>query len=368
MRYKALDSWRGICALFVVLYHAKGEGLLGQSSFIGGAFLFVDFFFVLSGFVMAEAYAARIEDGRGFREFLVRRFGRVWPLHAAMLLAFLGLELTKLALVKATGLQLTNAPFSASMSPDGFLPSLLLVHAMGLRDALTWNGPSWSIGAEFWTYAVFGLVIWRFRERKILVSTLLSLGAAVVLLVYSPRLMDVTYDLGFVRCLYGFFLGVVGHRISTQWRASHGPFGTLAEAASACLAFAFVALAHDSRLAFVSPIVFVLVIFVFAWSDGSLARALQTRPFLNLGLWSYSIYMTHLFLIGAVSMLGKLLTKVVGASPAAAQWSERIASPGASDVGMVAFTLLVVAISSMTYRFIELPGQALVNRWVKARR
>jgi len=142
--------------MFVVLYHAKGNGVLGQSSVIGGAFLFVDFFFVLSGFVMAEAYSARIEDGRAFREFMVRRFGRVWPLHAAILVAFLGLELSKLALVRLTALQFANAPFTASMAPEGFLPSLLLVHAMGLLKELTWNGPSWSIGAEFWTYAVLG--------------------------------------------------------------------------------------------------------------------------------------------------------------------------------------------------------------------
>ena len=161
---------------------------------------------------------------------------------------------------------------------------------------------------------------------------------------------------------------MVGHRVSTKWRASHGPFGTLAEAASACLAFTFVALAHDIRLAFVSPVVFVLVIFVFAWSDGRVARVLHTPPFLNLGLWSYSIYMTHLFLLGAVSMMGKLINKVVAASGTAVQWSDRIASPGVSDAAMIAFTLLVVAVSSMTYRYIEIPGQALVNRWVKARR
>ncbi len=368
MRYKALDSWRGICALFVVLYHAKGNGILGESSFIGGAFLFVDFFFVLSGFVMAEAYSSRIEDGRGFREFMVRRFGRVWPLHAAMLVAFLGLELSKLALVWLTGLQFTNAPFTASMAPEGFLPSLLLVHAMGLLPELTWNGPSWSIGAEFWTYAVFGLVVWQFRGRKVLASALISIGAALLLVMQSKRLMDVSFDLGFVRCLYGFFLGVVGHRFCRAWRTTHAAFGTTVEAASVALGFGFVAVAHDNRLAFLSPLVFLLVIFVFAWSDGRVARLLQTRPFVNLGLWSYSIYMTHLFLLGVVSMASKLIEKGGTTRHAADQWRGFLSASGIADGGMVAFALLVVAISSVTYRLIELPGQAIVNRWAKSPR
>ncbi len=368
MRYKALDSWRGICALFVVLYHAKGTGVLGESSVIGGAFLFVDFFFVLSGFVMAEAYSDRIADGRGFREFLVRRFGRVWPLHAALLLAFLGLELCKLALVRFTGTQLSNAPFTDAMAPEGFLPSLFLVHAMGVLPRLTWNGPSWSIGAEFWTYAVFGLVAWQLRGRKVLASAIISTGAAVLLVRYSSRLMDVTFDLGFIRCLYGFFLGVVAHRICARWRASNAPFGTMIEIAGAALGFAYVAIAHDTRLAFLSPVVFALVIFVFAWSDGRLSRVLQTRPFVHLGLWSYSIYMTHLFLLGVVSMVSKLIEKGVATGNAGGRWQAVLSAPGVSDAGMLVFAVLVVAISSVTYRMIELPCQNAVNRWARSLR
>ena len=352
--------------MFVVLYHAKGNGVLGQSSVIGGAFLFVDFFFVLSGFVMAEAYSARIEDGRAFREFMVRRFGRVWPLHAAVLFAFLGLELSKLALVRFAGLQFANAPFTASMAPEGFLPSLLLVHAMGVLSQLTWNGPSWSIGAEFWTYAVFGLVVWRIRGRKVLASAVISVGAALLLVMQSKRLMDVTFDLGFVRCLYGFFLGVVGHRICRAWRTSHATFGTTIEVASAALGFGFVAIAHDNRLSFLSPLVFVLVIFVFAWSDGRVARLLQTRLFVNLGLWSYSIYMTHLFLLSLVSMSAKVIDKALVARLTSDQWHAFLAAPGVADGGMLAFALLVVVVSSQTYRLVEVPCQAIVNRWAKS--
>jgi len=178
--------------------------------------------------------------------------------------------------------------------------------------------------------------------------------------------MDVTYDLGFVRCLYGFFLGVVGHRICRAWRASHAAFGTTIEVGSAALGFGFVAIAHDNRFSFLSPLVFLLVIFVFAWSDGRVARLLQTRPFVNLGLWSYSIYMTHIFLLGIVSMASKLIDKAAAARHASDQWHGFLALPGIADGGMIAFALLVVVVSSQTYRLVEVPCQAIVNRWAKS--
>ncbi len=368
MRYKALDSWRGICALLVVLFHAKGSGFLGESSLIAGSFLFVDFFFVLSGFVMAAAYASRIETGRGFREFIIRRFGRVWPLHAAMLLAFLVLELAKLVLVRVAGVQLSSTPFTASMTPEGFLPSLLLVHAMGLLPALTWNGPSWSIGAEFWTYVVFGLVIWRLRARQVLVSALIAASALAWLVARSTRLMDVSFDLGLIRCLYGFFLGVVTYRLSRSWSDSRPAVGSGPEIAAMALGFGFVAYAHDTQTAYLSPIVFALVIFIFAWSDGGVSRLLQTRPFTALGLWSYSIYMTHIFLLGLVSMSSKLVEKVVAARLVDEQWHDFLAAPGVSDAGMLAFALAVVLVSSQTYRLIEVPCQDVVNRWARSLR
>lgn len=366
MRYKVLDSWRGICALLVVLFHAKGHGPIGESSFIRGSFLFVDFFFVLSGFVMAEAYATRIESGRGFREFLVRRFGRVWPLHAVMLGAFLAVELSKLALVRLTGSQFSHAPFTDTMSPDGFLPSLLLLHAMGLLPGLTWNIPSWSIAAEFWSYVVFGLVVWRLRAKTVIAAVTIASVAAVTLVLYSRQLMDVSFDLGVVRCLYGFFLGVVVHRISRVWRATHLAFGTAIELLSVTLGFGFVAMAHDTTLAFVSPLVFATVIFVFARSDGAVSNLLQTRVFASLGLWSYSIYMTHIFLLGIVNMSASVLGKLGVSRQLSQPWQDFRAMPGVSDAEMLVFALGVIAVSSLTFRLIEMPAQQAVNRWAKS--
>jgi peptidoglycan/LPS O-acetylase OafA/YrhL len=55
-RFVALDSWRGFCALLVALYHVPVTAFVFLNPLVRGSFLFVDFFFVLSGFVISFTY------------------------------------------------------------------------------------------------------------------------------------------------------------------------------------------------------------------------------------------------------------------------------------------------------------------------
>jgi peptidoglycan/LPS O-acetylase OafA/YrhL len=55
-RYVVLDSWRGICAILVALFHIPLQWHFQGASFVRGSWLFVDFFFVLSGFALAAAF------------------------------------------------------------------------------------------------------------------------------------------------------------------------------------------------------------------------------------------------------------------------------------------------------------------------
>src|SRR5690348_368784 len=89
-RFVALDSWRGICAVLVVLFHFTSvlPSALDGSMFIRNSYLFVDFFFVLSGFVLCHGYRGRIAGTHDAWRFALRRFARVWPLHAVVLACF----------------------------------------------------------------------------------------------------------------------------------------------------------------------------------------------------------------------------------------------------------------------------------------
>ncbi len=94
-RFGVLDGWRGIAALAVALYHFRFYSHIGLSSFLLSAYLFVDFFLVLSGFVIAYTYGDRLARWGDVAEFAIRRFGRLWPLHAAVLMMLLLLELLR---------------------------------------------------------------------------------------------------------------------------------------------------------------------------------------------------------------------------------------------------------------------------------
>lgn len=97
-RYEALDSLRGICALLVCLFHFRANSPLISMAFVRGSWLFVDFFFVLSGFVIAANYRQRLINGGFLRGFVILRFGRVYPLHLVMLLAYIAMELVGLVM------------------------------------------------------------------------------------------------------------------------------------------------------------------------------------------------------------------------------------------------------------------------------
>ena len=156
MRFKALDGLRGLCALTVALLHLYNHMQIAPPRFIGNSFALVDFFFVLSGFVLAHAFfedlAANGEGGL----FMLRRIGRLYPLHFFMLMLFLAIEIAKyigLAPRRDHG----GAPFAAETTPASLASNLLLMQSLGLHDKVSWNFPSWSISVEFYVNLLFAV-------------------------------------------------------------------------------------------------------------------------------------------------------------------------------------------------------------------
>jgi len=92
-RFVALDSLRGLAALLVVLHHINGAGYLLSLPLFRYGSLAVDFFFVLSGFVIAANYGERLTQGFSIGRFMALRLGRVYPLHLVVLAIFVSLEL-----------------------------------------------------------------------------------------------------------------------------------------------------------------------------------------------------------------------------------------------------------------------------------
>jgi peptidoglycan/LPS O-acetylase OafA/YrhL len=366
VRFEVLDSWRGICALLVTLFHFPAAGWLATNGFIRGSYLFVDFFFVLSGFVIAHAYGERLGDGTSFRKFMVTRFGRLFPLHAFMLLAFAAFELIRWNLPQLAG---GEAAFTGAFSVQSLLTNLFMVHGLGVEQGLTWNGPSWSISTELFAYLLFGVTVLMLGGFAMLAFISAILVAPLFLFAVSPDFMDATWDFGFIRCIYGFAFGVLVQAVFV--RVGETPTHdqetvaawTFAECATIIAVILFVVTGHANAMSLLAPVIFGFAVFIFAHEGGLISRLLSARPFLTLGALSYSIYMTHIFVQARMMNAGKFADGHLGTqllTNDSTMFSQTSAWP--MTALMVAATL---AASFVTYRLVEMPGREWFRKLAK---
>lgn len=370
MRFTVLDSWRGISALLVAAFHLPVLSHQFAIPLLRNAFLFVDFFFVLSGFVITHAYASKLATGRQGVSFMVRRFGRVWPLHMAVLLAFVAVELGKLVLTAGLGVS-TGAPAFSAGGPNPMhdLPAnVLLLQGMGLTSEPHWNGPSWSISAEFWTYLLFAVVAVIFARATSAVMLVVGVIALALLVSLSTRGMDVTTDFGFLRCVAGFAAGHLAYQARDMVPKHSGTAATVAELAAVLAVALFVSLAYRSNLSFAAPVLFAAVVIVFSAEQGAVSRLLKTAPFQRLGEWSYSIYMVHGLLAFVFALLASIVQRKLGLD----LWRTIVEdgihlrvlthpSTALLDALHLGYVSLVLAIAPLTYRYIEEPGRRAFN-------
>lgn len=376
VRFETLDSWRGICAVLVAMMHFPASGALSQSAFIGNAWLFVDYFFVLSGFVIAHGYGDRIADGAGYLRYTLLRLGRIYPVHVVMLAAFVAFEGVRWALpgLLANG----SAPFSGSTSWSALASNLLLLNGTGFDTMASWNNPSWSISAEFWTYLVFGACVLMLGRRFWLALLPFIVAGPIILFLFAPNLMDSTFDFGLVRCLYGFSVGAVLHRflsasiLTTNRALNSDPDGrkrivwTALEIATIAAVTWFVALLGDTVFGIAAPMVFALAVYLFALEGGFISRLLRTRALLLLGTLSYTIYMVHIFVQGRLINVATLVERLTGiktAGPFVLRGDDAYGFGVNGDLfglAMVAVMIVVVIVAAwIVHMLIERPFQ----RW-----
>jgi peptidoglycan/LPS O-acetylase OafA/YrhL len=369
-RFAALDGLRGVSAIAVVLFHAPIAFHLFDSPLVREAYNFVDFFFVLSGFVIAHAYGDRLATGTQFAEYMLRRVARLWPLHLVTLAAALAVEIAIYLSATRLGIELRPS-FVGERSLTLLLPNALLLHGWAPL-IMSWNAPSWSISAEFLAYIIFGMVMVLARSRTTMVgATILGL-AWFVSLSLAPD--DAMYaGLPGLRAVCGFFAGVLMHRVFTQagrpnWSMALAT--SLEIAAVISIAAFLVFVSRKETTPWVTP-VFAATVYIFAAERGALSRLLKASLPQLLGRLSYSIYLTHAVLISASILVFMIAGEALGLdllTPAQVLYSaavERgidwlvldIGSPWANDLLVGAQIAIVICVSMVTYRRIELPGQ-----------
>src|SRR5262249_33825967 len=164
----ALTGIRALAALLVLGMHTEQNVPFGLDSFLpffARGYLGVDFFFVLSGFIITHVYFASLASPSrsAVQIFLWHRFIRLYPVHITVLAGLVAV----FSLAHAAGCTFTHPQ---EWQWNELLWQLTLLHAWGVTATPGWNAPSWSISAEWFAYLLFPLLapalVW-VRERGI---------------------------------------------------------------------------------------------------------------------------------------------------------------------------------------------------------
>jgi len=354
---RILTSLRYVAAIWVVFFHWTAffpESALASFPLVRSGFLGVDFFFVLSGFVLCHVYLARQEAGKlDYWNFVSRRVARIYPMHLLSLLGMVALGLA------AHRLQLRfNGPWDAAeflALPSGelpreFLAHVLMIHAWGASDGMHFNAPSWSISAEWFVYLTFPLLTALLgpgarRPLATLVITAVAVAAYAVLSTAAAHdVFEMTWNIGVLRIIPGFLLGIALYRFGTTWSA--GRKGALL-GFQLSLVLAIVTAWAGAPHVFVVLSLGAMILFAADAERHGALKSLCGDFAVLLGEVSYSVYMIH-YGLGLV-LYGLLLKSAGGAGSTTA-------------LGLILFGIaLLTFLSWVAHRFFEIPSRTFLN-------
>ena len=211
--YPGLNALRGVAALMVLSLHAcTMTAAAFHVTLVPGramhAYLAVDFFYMLSGFVIATAYGGRLAAGWSFRDFIITRLKRLYPLHALGMV--LGAVTTAMLIVSERTPISESAPTLAALTTLGllFLPFLTNSGA-----AFPLNGVAWSLSQEMIANVIYGLFAKHLTTTALTVAVALGLAGCIVTALVAGNLdqgfRGVATFLGLPRLVYGFSVGLL---------------------------------------------------------------------------------------------------------------------------------------------------------------
>ena len=220
--YEILDGLRGVAAVLVVTFHVL-ETYSGNkfNQIINHGYLAVDFFFLLSGFVVAYAYDDRWGKMTQW-DFYKRRLIRLQPMLimgtiiGAVLFYFQGSA--AFPLIAATPIWKMLLVMVVGFTLVPLLPSMDI---RGWNEMHPLNGPAWSLFFEYVANILYALFIRKFSQKVLAVFVFLTACLLVRFLVMGPQgdviggwSIDKTQlNIGFTRLLYPFFAGVLLSRM-----------------------------------------------------------------------------------------------------------------------------------------------------------
>ena len=341
--YQGLDFLRGVAAVAVVLFHFSSR--LDLPSLFAHGYLGVDFFFVLSGFVIAHAYGTRLAMGAmTFRSFFVLRVVRLLPMvvFGTLLAAIVDLlrpgefslahHLADIAVAIVMGCLCLPTLWHSTLEPTVF----------------PLNSPVWSLFFELVAnFAAVPLYRSSHPGRLIAMVTTVSLIALAWATMASGAVnlgsVPADFPWGFARVAWSFSLGILLSGV----RVRPPPVTKWAYAALLCAVMACPTLPGGANGVF--DLAAVVVVFPLLVLGAAHCRGAEQPSRLSAwsGNMSYPLYATHYPLVRAVGLVGRRLADSVGGHL------------------LIAFTgsVAMVLFAAVVYATVDVP----LRRWITAR-
>lgn len=315
-RYALLDGLRGVGALIVIFFHF-GEAFATSplDQMVNHGYLAVDFFWVLSGFVIGYAYDSRWKKGMTAGRFMVRRIIRLHPM--VILAAVYGLIAWLVqGSVRWDG---TQMPFYAALT--ALLLGLLMIPVIpgtmadvrGNAEMFPLNGPQWSLFFEYIGSIFYALFLHRLSTRQLRVwVTVTGLGMILCTLAnfsggytmgYGWSILG--YDVipwggfigGFLQMSFCFGIGLLMTRSFKSRRPVRGAFWICGVLLTVLCALPYVSLSGETTpLNGVYDLVVTLVVLptiVWFGARGVTSDRFSTSVCEGLGRLSYPVYIVH---------------------------------------------------------------------------
>lgn len=341
--FATLDGQRGLAAFAVILYHICIPLYISVAP---RAYLAVDFFFALSGFVVANAYESKLLKSLSLSEFRSLRLQRLYPLF------LIGLVMgATVSMVKHTtgggSMVVLKYLWAASMGAL-FIP-FAQIPMNENRLAYPFNGPAWSLFFELAVNFAYALVIRQLSTRVVGVIIALS-GVLVVVAVFNYGNADIGGDLanflgGFPKVVFSFSVGVLLFRLTVEKRIPTIKHGGLI---GTCLLMTVLMFPAIGLVGGWYDVVAILIAFPFvlAVSIGN-EPAGQLRSVAKfVGSLSYPLYITHYPIMRVFQFV-----------------AERWAMSGAALAAMIATEIvLMIGFAYCVGRFIDGPLQKRFRR------
>jgi peptidoglycan/LPS O-acetylase OafA/YrhL len=343
-RFVVLDFYRFVASLGVFIFHLKLIDKNISPSWNGSFGLFVDMFFILSGFVISYSYPSKSTGAQSYFRFMIRRVARIYPLHVLTLFIFVAITLLGVVDSTSTG------------NLSDFFYNLFLVQAWGVTDHLSFNTPAWSISAELFCYILFPvLMLIATSVSPLWLAVIVAISYGVLAHAWLPiwhersQMYGANFDFAMLRALPSFLNGILLVMLFKTVSVRKKPI-VIAGISIFALAVLILNIFAKPDLAI---ILFSLAILFTAIGESAFEQFPGASWLGRLGNTSYAIYMLHELMI-------ILIFKPL--------WSYFEISPRAFGLFALACCVVLTIVADMTFRYVENPARIFINRLASARR